>query len=46
VERIDTYNAGSNQPMLDINVAMGFKSIQLTNTYQGELSVAKENLRV
>ncbi|HEY5684762.1 MAG TPA: GNAT family N-acetyltransferase [Acidimicrobiia bacterium] len=46
VERIDTYNAGSNQPMLDINVAMGYKPIQITNTYQGPLSAARDYLRV
>jgi GNAT superfamily N-acetyltransferase len=46
VERIDTSNAGSNQLMLDINVAMGFKPIQITNIYQGELAIARENQRV
>lgn len=46
VERIDTYNAGSNQPMLDINVAMGFKPIRITNVYQGKLATVRENLRV
>lgn len=46
VERVDTYNAGSNQPMLDINVAMGYKPIQLTNAYQGELAVVRQNLRM
>ncbi len=46
VERIDTYNAGSNQPMLDINVAMGFRPILVTNTFQGELARARETLRV
>ena len=46
IERIDTSNAGSNQPMLNINVAMGYKSIQVTNIYQGELPVARQNLQV
>ncbi len=46
VERIDTYNAGSNQPMLDINVAMGFRPIQTTNVYQGALATVRENLGV
>ncbi len=46
VERIDTSNAGSNQPMLDINVAMGYQPIQITNIYQGKLSAVRENLLV
>lgn len=46
VDRIDTYNAGSNQPMLAINVAMGFRPIQITNAYQGDLATARENLQV
>jgi len=46
IERIDTTNAGSNQPMLDINVAMGYTSIQVTNSYQGDLSVARRRLEV
>jgi GNAT superfamily N-acetyltransferase len=44
VERIDTYNAGSNEPMMNINIAMGFKPIQITNTYQGDLVTVRENL--
>jgi mycothiol synthase len=46
IERIDTTNAGSNRPMLDINVSMGYTPIQVTNTYQGDLSVARERLKV
>ena len=44
VERIDTFNAGSNAPMLGINLQMGFKPILVTNTWQGDLAKAKELL--
>lgn len=44
VERIDTWNAGSNEPMLNINIAMGFKPIVITNTYQGDLASARTAL--
>lgn len=43
---IDTWNAGSNQPMLSINVAMGFKPILVTHTWQGNLFTARERLGV
>jgi len=46
INRIDTTNAGSNRPMLNINEAMGYKTIQVTNAYQGDLSIARENLKV
>lgn len=46
VERIDTFNAGSNEPMLNINVAMGFRPIQSVNGYQGELATVRERLAV
>ncbi len=46
VDRIDTWNAGSNEPMLNINVAMGFKPILITNTFQGDLAAAREKLRM
>ena len=44
IERIDTYNAGSNAPMLGINIAMGFKPILVKNTWQGDLERARELL--
>ena len=44
VEHIDTFNAGSNEPMLNINIAMGFKPIELTNTYQGDLAAVRAGL--
>ena len=44
VERIDTFNAGSNEPMLNINIAMGFKPILIADNYQGDLTKALEIL--
>lgn len=41
IERIDTWNAGSNEPMLNINIAMGFKPIFTANTWQGDLEIAR-----
>lgn len=46
VDRIDTYNAGSNEAMLSINVEMGYKPILLTNAWQGDLAVVRERLVV
>lgn len=40
-ERVDTYNAGSNEPMLNINIAMGFKPIANYHVYQGSLDAAR-----
>ena len=44
VDRIDTYNAGSNKAMLSINVEMGYKPILLTNAWQGDLAIIRERL--
>ncbi|MBW3667396.1 MAG: GNAT family N-acetyltransferase [Actinobacteria bacterium] len=44
IDRIDTGNAGSNEPMLNINVAMGYKPILITNAWQGDLAVVRERL--
>ena len=46
VRIIDTENAGSNEPMLNINVAMGFKPILVTNYWQGSLATLRERLQV
>ena len=46
MERVDTWNAGSNEPMLNINVAMGFKPILITNAWQGDTAKAREILGV
>lgn len=43
--RVDTYNAGSNEPMLNINIAMGFKPVHLSHLWQGELATVREHLR-
>jgi GNAT superfamily N-acetyltransferase len=42
VTRIDTWNAGSNEPMLNINVEMGYKPIFLSTIWQGELATVRE----
>jgi GNAT superfamily N-acetyltransferase len=46
VERIDTENAGSNAPMLSINIEMGFKPILVQNVWQGDLATLRKNLSV
>ena len=44
IARVDTFNAGSNAPMLNINVAMGFRPIHLSNAWQGETATALERV--
>jgi hypothetical protein len=44
VLRVDTYNAGSNEPMLAINVEMGFRPIHIARAWQGSLATARERL--
>lgn len=44
VERVDTFNAGSNEPMLNINEAMGFRPVHLSNVWQGPLATVREKL--
>jgi len=44
VRRIDTENAGSNEPMLNINIEMGFKPILIQNVWQGDLATIRTNL--
>lgn len=46
VRMVDTENAGSNEPMLNINVAMGFKPIQISNFWQGDVATLRERLRI
>ncbi len=46
VRRIDTYNAGSNAPMLSINVEMGFKPIMIETVWQGDVATLRERLSV
>jgi mycothiol synthase len=44
VDRLDTFNAGSNEAMLSINVEMGYKPILLTAAWQGDLAVVRQRL--
>jgi GNAT superfamily N-acetyltransferase len=44
--RIDTYNAGSNAPMLSINVEMGFRPVLIETVWQGTLATIRERLSV
>jgi hypothetical protein len=46
VRRIDTENAGSNAPMLNINIEMGFKPILVQIVWQGDLATLRQNLLV
>ncbi|HEX6145239.1 MAG TPA: GNAT family N-acetyltransferase [Acidimicrobiia bacterium] len=46
VRRIDTFNAGSNRPMLNINIEMGFKPVLVQNVWQGDLATLRERLSV
>jgi mycothiol synthase len=45
VNRVDTYNAGSNEPMLNINVEMGFRPVHIAYVWQGGLATVRERLR-
>lgn len=45
VSRVDTFNAGSNEPMLAINVEMGFVPIHMSNTWQGDLATVRQRFR-
>ena len=44
VARVDTFNAGSNEPMLNINVAMGFRPVHISSQWQGDLATARERI--
>jgi mycothiol synthase len=46
IRRIDTENAGSNAPMLGINIEMGFKPILIQNVWQGDLATIRRALSV
>ena len=45
VSRVDTFNAGSNEPMLNINVEMGFRPIHISHAWQGDLATVRGRLR-
>lgn len=44
VIRINTDNAGSNDPMLSINIEMGYKTIREDNAWQGDVSTIRERI--
>lgn len=46
MSRVDTYNAGSNESMLNINTEMGFRQVLLTRVWQGELATARKRFGV
>lgn len=46
VEYVDTENAGSNAAMLNINLAMGFRTVRVSHAYQGMLTTVRERLLV
>lgn len=46
LRRVDTYNAGSNEPMLAINIEMGFRPIYHARAWQGDLATARARLGV
>lgn len=45
VTRVDTFNAGSNEPMLKINVDMGFRPVHISYVWQGALATVRERFR-
>ena len=45
VARVDTSNAGSNEPMLNINVEMGYRPVHIAYAWQGDLATVRERLR-
>ena len=45
VTRVDTDNADSNEPMLNINVAMGFKPLLISQVWQGDLAEMRERFQ-
>lgn len=44
VTRIDTENAGSNEPMLNINIEMGYKPLHVNYAWQGDVATVRERL--
>lgn len=46
LRRVDTYNAGSNEPMLAINIEMGFRPIYHARAWQGDLATVRSRLEV
>jgi len=46
IERVDTDNAGSNAPMLNINITLGFKPILMNHIWQGDVATIRKRLGV
>ena len=46
IERVDTDNAGSNAPMLNLNITLGFKPILMNHIWQGDVATIRERLGV
>jgi GNAT superfamily N-acetyltransferase len=46
VQYIDTFNAGSNEPMLNINIEMGFLPLATFVNWQGETAAIREKLGI
>jgi GNAT superfamily N-acetyltransferase len=46
VRRIDTENAGSNAPMLNINIEMGYQPLRTNHAWQGDVATVRERLGV
>ena len=44
IEQIETWNAGSNAPMLAINHALGFRLARVSGNWQGDLDVVRRRL--
>jgi GNAT superfamily N-acetyltransferase len=44
VRRVVTFNAGSNEPMLNINHELGFRCIESRSVYQFDLKVIRDRL--
>jgi mycothiol synthase len=46
VVRIDTENAGSNEPMLNINIEMGYEPLHVNYAWQGDVVTVRERLGI
>ena len=44
IEQVETWNAGSNAPMLAINHALGFRRASVTGNWQGDLDAVRKAL--
>jgi GNAT superfamily N-acetyltransferase len=44
IEQVETWNAGSNAPMLSINHALGFRRVRISGNWQADLDVVRKHL--